>query len=207
MHAFPDEQQWKHRDPETGENKCSVTLALWRSCGAHGPWQRLFEGRGWRFRQMKFFKFVFAGEGNVGHIASRWGVPLKSARTDSPQSRSGISGAACRRRDLPQDRWKIRSKTSIMSRTRTSRPVSSSISRATPACSDSPSSSVPPGMDHCPRKGSLPRLESARSVRSSIDDSAHANHGACPDILAPCLIILSSKALSYTEAGGERVRS
>src|ERR1700704_5229819 len=47
-------------------------------------------------------------------------------------------------------------------------PVSSRSSRATPCCSVSPSSSVPPGMDHSPRKGSLPRRIKRAWPRSMI---------------------------------------
>src|SRR5690349_12483760 len=48
----------------------------------------------------------------------------------------------------------MRSNTSMTGPTSTSRPVSSRISRATPACSVSPSPSVPPGMPQCPASGS-----------------------------------------------------
>jgi len=51
----------------------------------------------------------------------------------------------------------IRSKTSIISITRTCNPVSSVNSRAVPSISVSPSSNVPPGIDHCPFSGSFPR--------------------------------------------------
>src|SRR5438105_10331306 len=57
----------------------------------------------------------------------------------------------------------IRSNVSIMSSTFTSNPVSSFTSRAVPSASVSPNSNVPPGMDHCPINGSLPRrISSAR---------------------------------------------
>src|SRR5467141_334422 len=47
-------------------------------------------------------------------------------------------------------------------------PVSSRSSRATPCSSVSPSSSMPPGMDHSPRKGSLPRRIKRTRPRSMI---------------------------------------
>src|SRR5882672_2230255 len=56
----------------------------------------------------------------------------------------------------------------MSSRTRTRMPVSSSNSRATPCSRFSPSSSVPPGMDHSPRKGSLPRRINSARPRSMI---------------------------------------
>ena len=58
----------------------------------------------------------------------------------------------------------MRSKTSIISTMRTVSPVSSFNSRMTPFSSDSPSSSVPPGIDHCPSNGSLPAPNQQRAA-------------------------------------------
>src|ERR1700686_2077188 len=51
----------------------------------------------------------------------------------------------------------MRSNTSISSITLTVSPVSSSSSRATPCSRVSPNSKLPPGIDHSPSSGSLPR--------------------------------------------------
>src|SRR5215510_2052821 len=62
----------------------------------------------------------------------------------------------------------MRSKSSINSRTRTSSPVSSRNSRRTASSIVSPISMVPPGMDHCPRSGSVPRRIRTVRPRSTI---------------------------------------
>src|SRR5215470_9463314 len=62
----------------------------------------------------------------------------------------------------------MRSKSSISSRTRTSSPVSSRISRPTASSIVSPISMVPPGMDHWPSSGSVPRRIRTVRPRSTI---------------------------------------
>lgn len=101
----------------------------------------------------------------------------------------------------------MRSKTSITSRTRTSRLVSSCSSRATPCCRDSPISRVPPGMDHCPRKGSLPRRIS--SARPSSMTTPPIPTTGLSGYSRAILIVLPRKLLGYTQyrRGGLRLTS
>src|SRR5215469_949957 len=57
----------------------------------------------------------------------------------------------------------MRSKSSINSRTQTSSPVSSRSSRRTACSRVSPTSTLPPGMDHSPSRGSVPlRMSTVR---------------------------------------------
>src|SRR5215467_6204405 len=62
----------------------------------------------------------------------------------------------------------MRSKSSISSSTRTSSPVSSRNSRRTASSIVSPISMVPPGMDHSPSSGSVPRRIRTVRPRSTI---------------------------------------
>src|SRR6185369_14463289 len=62
----------------------------------------------------------------------------------------------------------MRSNTPSSSVARTTRPVSSRASRSAPWRKVSPSSSIPPGIDHSPRRGALPRLISTTRPLSTI---------------------------------------